>query len=85
MPVATFLRMRALSAWNFPLPRLDIEAAAQLAQIGHAFDQAVRLCEDGQLPDWPGAEMAQLRDLCRDLSVNLVQVKHAEPDQEVLE
>jgi hypothetical protein len=71
MPVATFLRSRALATLNPPIPRADIEAAAQLARIGNVFHQAVQSRDDG--PGWPWDELVQLRDLCNKLSVSLTQ------------
>jgi hypothetical protein len=83
MPVATFLRSRALNTSNPPIPRADIEAAAQLARIGNVFHQAVQFRDDG--PGWPWDELEQLRDLCNKLSVSLTQKAVVTTGEEELE
>jgi hypothetical protein len=83
MPVATFLRSRALASSKPPLPHLDIEAAAQLARIGNVFHQAVQLRDEA--PAWPWDELVQLRDLCNKLSVSLTQNAVVTTGEEELE
>lgn len=71
LPLATYIRKRALSEATRALPRVDSEAAAQLARLGHLFDQAVKLCQAGNSETWPAAEAEHLRDLCGQISVRL--------------
>jgi len=85
MPVAAFLRWRALAGSICLIPRADIEAAAQLARIGNVFHQAVELCEGASSPGWPREELGQLRDLCNRLSLSLTQNEIIAADEEVLE
>src|SRR5665213_942200 len=48
LPIATYLRQRALTEITVPPPISDIETASQIARVGNVFDQAVRLCQSGQ-------------------------------------
>jgi hypothetical protein len=78
LPIATFLRNRALGTVRFPVARADLQTAAQLARIGNLFNQAVALAHRGSTPQWPLDEMAELRMVCGRLAVSLTDIRSYE-------
>jgi mobilization protein NikA len=71
LPLATYVRLRALGPVRFPVPRADLQTAAELARIGNLFNQAVALAHRGSAPAWPSGEMAELQALCGHIAVLL--------------
>ena len=71
LPIATFLRKRALGVVRFPVPKADLQTAAELARLGNLLNQAVALAHRGSAPAWPTQEMTELQNLCGRLAVLL--------------
>jgi hypothetical protein len=71
LPRAAYIRKSALAEISRPLPVCDIETASEIARVGHIFDQAVRLCQSGQVATWPTKEIIELRELCDALAIRL--------------
>ncbi|MCK1339797.1 hypothetical protein IVB38_28295 [Bradyrhizobium sp. 38] len=79
LPIATFLRKRALGTVRFPVPKSDLQTAAQLARLGNLLNQAVALAHRGSAPAWPSQEMAELQNVCGRLAVLLIETR--QPDR----
>jgi hypothetical protein len=71
LPIATFLRKRALGAVRFTVPKADFQTAAQLTRLGNLLNQVVALAHSGSAPAWPTQEMTELQNLCGRLAVLL--------------
>lgn len=81
LPVATYVRQRALGHVKFPIPRTDLQTAAALAKLGNVLNQAVALAHRGMAPDWPTSDFAELQELCGRLSLQLTQTQMTDSRQ----
>jgi len=72
LPVATYLRHRALGNVKIPAPRTDVETAAQLARVGNLLNQAIALAHSGRVVGWPVDDIAELQNLCAEIARALV-------------
>jgi len=48
---------------RFPVPKADLQTAAQVARLGNLLNQAVALAHRGSAPAWPSQEMTEPKPL----------------------